>query len=100
MRRLELAWQYTRTGAIAEAEKICREITNTKAAPEFWDAQHQLGVILEMTGTEPHKLDRTVKTASHWQVRQPIYKTSVERWRNYENYLSPLKEALGYQEES
>lgn len=49
--------------------------------------------------SEPHKLDRTVKTASHWQVRQPIYKTSVERWKNYESYLGPLKEALGYQEE-
>lgn len=35
-----------------------------------------------------------VQTASAWQVRQPIYKTSVERWRRYEKYLGPLQEAL------
>lgn len=33
---------------------------------------------------------RTVATASAWQVRQKIYKSSVERWRNYETYLGPL----------
>lgn len=42
----------------------------------------------------PHKLDRSVKTASHWQVRQPIYQTSIERWRNYEEFLEPLIKAL------
>jgi hypothetical protein len=35
-----------------------------------------------------------VKTASQWQVRQPIYKTSLQRWKHYEHYLSPLIEAL------
>lgn len=38
---------------------------------------------------------RTVSTASVWQVRQPIYKGSVERWRKYEAHLGPLLEALG-----
>jgi len=33
---------------------------------------------------------REVKTASQWQVRQPIYGESVHRWRNYEEYLAPL----------
>lgn len=42
----------------------------------------------------PHKLERSVKTASHWQVRQPIYKTSLERWKNYEEFLGPLILAL------
>jgi hypothetical protein len=28
-------------------------------------------------------------------VRQPIYRTSVNRWKDYERYLGPLKEALG-----
>lgn len=41
-----------------------------------------------------HKTDRAVKTASVWQVRQPIYKTSVERWRRYERHLGPLIRAL------
>jgi tetratricopeptide (TPR) repeat protein len=33
-------------------------------------------------------------TASAAQVRQPIYKTSLERWRSYENELAPLKNIL------
>jgi tetratricopeptide (TPR) repeat protein len=43
-----------------------------------------------------HQTKRMVKTASATQVRQPIYKTSVDRWKKYENELSPLLEALGY----
>jgi len=35
-------------------------------------------------------LKRPVKTASVWQVRQPIYKTSKEKWRYYQQYLAPL----------
>jgi len=37
----------------------------------------------------------TVMTLSTWQVRQPIYKTSVKRWKRYEKHLGPLIEALG-----
>ena len=39
----------------------------------------------------------SVRTPSKWQVRQPIYRTSVERWRNYEAHLGPLRVALGDQ---
>jgi Flp pilus assembly protein TadD len=38
------------------------------------------------------KTHRTVATASAWQVRQGIYKSSMERWRNYEKVLGPLLE--------
>lgn len=37
-----------------------------------------------------YKTERKVGTASNWQARQPIYKTSKERWRNYEKYVGPL----------
>jgi len=37
---------------------------------------------------------RVVATASSWQVRQPIYKGSMRRWKNYELPLKPLIEAL------
>ena len=43
---------------------------------------------------EFHRSERTVATASYDQVRQPIYKSSRERWRNYEKHLGPLKESL------
>lgn len=42
-----------------------------------------------------HETRRGVRTPSRWQVRQPIYGHSVQRWRNYEHYLQPLKEGLG-----
>ncbi|MBL8907741.1 MAG: sulfotransferase [Rhizobiales bacterium] len=37
----------------------------------------------------------TVMTLSVWQVRQPVYKTSVKRWKRFEKHLGPLIEALG-----
>jgi tetratricopeptide (TPR) repeat protein len=44
---------------------------------------------------EFHKTKRQVRTASVTQVRQPIYTSSVERWRNYEKFLGPLLDELG-----
>ena len=41
-----------------------------------------------------HGSERAIATASYDQVRQPIYKTSRERWRNYETHLGPLIEVL------
>lgn len=37
-----------------------------------------------------HKNKRVVKTASHDQVNKPIYKTSVKRWKKYEDYIQSL----------
>lgn len=42
-----------------------------------------------------HQSARPVRSASVWQVRQPIYRTSLEKWRVYEKHLGPLKKALG-----
>ncbi len=42
-----------------------------------------------------HKTDRPIHTASATQVRQPIYKNAVGRWRVYEEHLGPLLTALG-----
>jgi len=41
-----------------------------------------------------HKNERAVQTPSRWQVRQPIYTKSVERWKAYEEYLPTLKTAF------
>lgn len=43
---------------------------------------------------EFHKNKRNVHTASAAQVRKPIYKSSIEKWRPYEKHLGPLIEAL------
>ena len=41
-----------------------------------------------------HETERTVMTASHWQVRQPLYVSSVGRWRHYRRHLQPLLAGL------
>ena len=38
---------------------------------------------------------REVKTASVTQVRQPIYSSSVARWKHFEKHLGPLQEIVG-----
>ncbi len=43
---------------------------------------------------EFHQTERGIRTPSRWQVRQPIYPQSVGRWRNYEQHLQPLCDAL------
>jgi tetratricopeptide (TPR) repeat protein len=44
---------------------------------------------------EFYKNTRNIRTASVTQVRQPIYKTSKARWKNYEKFIGPLVAALG-----
>ncbi|HSH13907.1 MAG TPA: sulfotransferase, partial [Desulfurivibrionaceae bacterium] len=66
------------------------------------DNENQARALLEYCGLEwheacleSHKTSRNIRTASVTQVRQPIYQSSVERWRKYEKHLGPLLEALG-----
>ena len=42
-----------------------------------------------------YKTKRGINTASIWQVRQPIYKSAVQRWVPYAKHLQPLILALG-----
>lgn len=42
-----------------------------------------------------HRTERSVRTASVWQVRQPLYRSSVARWRAYEPWLGELRDSLG-----
>lgn len=53
-----------------------------------------MGLDWEPGVLEFQDLDRPVKTASVWQVRQPVYTTSKARWKRYEAHLGPLEEAL------
>ena len=66
------------------------------------DTEQQARRLLDYCGLEWdaaclefHATKRKVRTASITQVRQPIYTSSVERWRRYGNTLDPLREALG-----
>ena len=60
--------------------------------PETWSRK-----IIDFIGLEwdPrclkfHDTQRSVLTASTWQVRQPIYARSVGRWHNYQKFIRPL----------
>jgi tetratricopeptide (TPR) repeat protein len=37
-----------------------------------------------------HQTSRSVVTASKWQVRQKMNRSSIQRWRNYEQFIGPL----------
>jgi tetratricopeptide (TPR) repeat protein len=43
---------------------------------------------------EFHRTDRSVQTASLWQVRQPVYRSSVARWQAYQPWLGELRTSL------
>ena len=55
-----------------------------------------LGLDWDPACLEFHRLDRVVATASHAQVRRPLYRSSIGRFRNYESHLRPLREALDW----
>ncbi len=42
----------------------------------------------------PDENSRAIDTASAWQARQPVYATSVQRWRHYEPWLGELRQLL------
>lgn len=65
------------------------------------DLEAQVRQLLDACGLawDPACLDfqdnaRAVSTASVYQVRQPIYRSAIGRWRRYSAHLGPLQEAL------
>jgi len=53
------------------------------------------GLEFELACIEFYKTERSVRTPSSEQVRQPVFREGLYQWRNYEPWLGPLKEALG-----
>jgi tetratricopeptide (TPR) repeat protein len=41
---------------------------------------------------QPERNTRAIGTASAWQARQPVYTTSVQRWRRYEPWIGELRQ--------
>lgn len=78
LKMLELRYEDT----VADLEGQARRIVGFLGAP--WDAR-----CLSF-----HESSRAVQTPSRWQVRQPIYTRSVERWRSYAAHLPDLEPAF------
>jgi len=70
-------------GLVADQEGWTRRILEFLGLP--WDER-----CLNFESNE-----RSVATASFWQVRQKVYKSSVGRWHNYERFIGPLLELKG-----
>jgi hypothetical protein len=64
---------------VEEPERVSREMIAFTGQP--WDP----------ACLNPEVNGRAVMTPSVWQVRQPIYKSSMQRWKNFEPWLGPLR---------
>jgi len=53
------------------------------------------GLKFEAQCVEFHRTERSVRTASSEQVRQPIYTEGLRQWQQFERWLGELKQALG-----
>jgi hypothetical protein len=62
------------------------------AAPETWSRKmvEFIGLPWDDRCLDYTRTNRTVASRSRWQVRQSISKSSVERWRNYREFIGPL----------
>ena len=67
---------------VADPARVSRQIVDFVGLP--WDERCD----------RPERASRGVTTASVQQVRQPVYGSSVGRWRHYERHLGPLVQAL------
>ncbi len=56
----------------------------SRALIDFLDLPWHAGCL------SPHRSKRVVRTASSWQVRQPVHDRAINRWRRYERYYGPL----------
>jgi tetratricopeptide (TPR) repeat protein len=60
----------------------------------------EISKVVQFLGLSPaeHAKEQTsvreVVTPSRWQVRQPVYRSSIERWRNYQPWISPFDQLL------
>jgi predicted Zn-dependent protease len=62
---------------------------NVRRILDFCDLEFEPACI------EYYKTERNIRTASSEQVRQPIFRSGLFQWRNYEPWLGPLKDGLG-----
>ncbi len=78
LRILDVSYEET----INNLEVQARQLTQHLGLP--WDSS-----VLDF-----HESDRAVQTPSRWQVRKPLYSSSVGRWEKFGNRLQPLQQAF------
>jgi tetratricopeptide (TPR) repeat protein len=75
--------------------RVCYEDVVQDLEGEVRRLLDHLGLPFEEQCLRFHETRRTVATVSSEQVRQPLYSEGIVQWRNFEQWLGPLKEALG-----
>lgn len=82
-------WLSTQTLYTVDYEKLVRS-----PEEEVYKLLNACGLAYEESVLRFYETQRSVRTASLFQVRQPISTRSVEKWKNYESLLTPLQESL------
>ena len=102
-----LDWIGTRTRQVADSMEIWKRaldlpILDISYEKLVADPDTEARRLVAFAGLEwndacltPEKANRSVLTASQWQVRQPINAASVARWTRYEPWLPPVIDAMG-----
>lgn len=74
------------------------EVNYSELVDDFENKCHEIIDFIGLEWNEQclnfHESERTVVTASFDQVRSPIYSSSINRWKHYEEFLQPLKESF------
>ncbi|MBI1366840.1 MAG: tetratricopeptide repeat protein [Alphaproteobacteria bacterium] len=80
------------------APNICAHVDYETLVNQSDNGEYMLFDLLGL-GDAPRKKTSgqsgPIHTSSAWQARQPVYESSVGRWRRYEKHLGPLLDALG-----
>jgi len=93
-RRMMRHWQQVLPGRVLEIryeDMVRDQESQTRRLLDY------CGLPFEGACLRFYETERPVRTASSEQVRQPIYSSSVNHWRNFREELAPLMEILGHE---
>lgn len=90
-RRLMDHWKAVLPSQILEVDY---EALVTDTEPSIRRLLEHCGVDWEPGCAQFYRTERGIQTPSRWQVRQPIYRHAIGRWRNYEKHLGTLMDLL------
>jgi len=89
--RLMSHWQNLFPGEIFTVRYEELVVDQEKVSKQLID---YLGLEWDEKCIDFHHNERNVMTPSNMQVRQPMYKTSMNKWKNYEKHIQPLINVL------
>ena len=92
-RRLMQHWRTVLPGRVIDVDH--EALVGDPEPVTRWLVTEACGLAWNDAALRFHEAAGPVRTASAVQVRQPIFRTSLQRWRRYERHLGPLLEALG-----